>query len=949
MELSGQPLRGHTTCAQQAAPCPRDEPHGACIQDRLRHYLGCVEIQDRPTFFDIDGPPYQVEFDRILRRLSNTNGTSTSNLRTIASSEAAQLMDQWRQRCTEHLRRVQSIREALSLDPEESHLVHAIEASYKMWICSGEYQRGLPVVQGWRRGGKAVSDPVPEKTTQTEGFDETSPTQTYDPDEFIKARVIHFIEGRPVQAELPGVAPHQYCPISELLSKDEFNVASRKYRPDRVKYIHLPSNNMSWVESLIARYYNEEHPNIDRHGEEITHSNTVLRPESWRAQQLGGTNGVTKPFAPRSMRPMCETIPDDADLTHSSRMNNIVLFMPYLHWETGSNHATFAKFIQQTNFAHKVSLEARERQARDFARRSRAALSVIRRPKAVLHAQKPDLMRCRLPSRNVRSVSELVQVFQPIMLPGKLKKDRHGRLLVSSSLAQYLLDASRLYAGIQNYRDKKLIKKYLHADPPMHPRRTLDKAHVLNARTWRAKDQVVYRATSTDPQSFHHYDPARGVWPDHEGLGIYETCPDCIKNISKTPRLIMVDQLWMWVLDKSTVVTAFPMQYGDIKDTDSDIHLAIRDRITHMDGRGIRSAFDVGLLVLEEVFDHLWEPSKALLNEQQPQVLNIFSASISDIKTKQTLALSKFWHWSEIAQENYGRGDVLDLLRIPIQGIGGEGKLLVEIKDSLDELDTMVEISTTQKTIIGDFIELGKAKLYTQKIPGEYVCFCRNADAVRSKMTTRIKVLEELKSTASSVQMAIRDTLGLKQQQDELTQAWRAEVQARENVTQSRSIMVFTVVSVIFLPLTWVTGIFGMNTMEFADGNRVTLSNQFAVMFPLSASVIIIAMVVAYSSQARRLTRTTLSLVMVTLRLYRLHAYIQWGFRWLTNKMEKKTLGQYREILRSEREMHLSRVRDRIEQEEGRILGIPAAATKKSRWFKRRGGFERSMDGASST
>lgn len=225
----------------------------------------------------------------------------------------------------------------------------------------------------------------------------------------------------------------------------------------------------------------------------------------------------------------------------------------------------------------------------------------------------------------------MVQIFQPLEIPGKLKKDGNGRLLVGNPLGQYLMDASRLYSGIQNYRDKKLLQKYLHAISPVHPRRTLDKAHVLNTVTWRAKDQVVYRATSPNPQSIHHFDPVLRVWPDHEGLGLYENCRDCLQNISKTPRLLMVDQLWMWILDKTTVITAFPSQYGDVKDRESDVHHAIGNRIARAGGEGINTVFDLGLLILDEIFGHLWEPSKVLFHSQQPQVLSIFSSTISDI------------------------------------------------------------------------------------------------------------------------------------------------------------------------------------------------------------------------------------------------------------------------------------------------------------------------------
>lgn len=137
-----------------------------------------------------------------------------------------------------------------------------------------------------------------------------------------------------------------------------------------------------------------------------------------------------------------------------------------------------------------------------------------------------------------------------------LKVDKQGRLAIRRPLGQYILDAARLYEGMANYREKKQLEKYIGRDPPLHPRRTLDQAYhwTLNSTKKRDRDQVVYRATTTPPDEYHVYDPEAGKWPDHEDFEIEGECVECRSRIRKVSRvIIMVDQLWMWVLDAADV------------------------------------------------------------------------------------------------------------------------------------------------------------------------------------------------------------------------------------------------------------------------------------------------------------------------------------------------------------------------------------------------------------
>lgn len=286
--------------------------------------------------------------------------------------------------------------------------------------------------------------------------------------------------------------------------------------------------------------------------------------------------------------------------------------------------------------------------------------------------RQPDLYQPRLDIRSMTRLVREAEVHKKVNIPGNLPHlDKNGRVdlegwtqerikkihsrpsrrwrwrtsrqeppSIRFKLGQYLLDAARLFEGMTGYRDKKLLQSFLMTDPPMHPRRTLDQAYYwsLNTTNSRDRDQVVYRATTADPLNFHRWDPDRCVWTDHareenmtsaewSDLG-HTNCSDCTANIRKISRLIMVDQLWMWVLDEKTIITCFPHRYGIDRHDTSDVHKSIRMRMA--EGRqSIRSIFDLALVIFEECSNTFFDRTRTW--DKQPQVLDEFAEAIGNI------------------------------------------------------------------------------------------------------------------------------------------------------------------------------------------------------------------------------------------------------------------------------------------------------------------------------
>jgi hypothetical protein len=125
-------------------------------------------------------------------------------------------------------------------------------------------------------------------------------------------------------------------------------------------------------------------------------------------------------------------------------------------------------------------------------------------------------------------------------------------------LGSILFHAAALYEAMDGLTDEKLIETYLMATPPLHPRRTLDQSYywTLKDTRKRDRDQVVYRGTAPASKLMHHrcFKGERGNKTYRQALqdgSVQAACKQCQEDIRRVPRVVMVDQLWMWVLDES--------------------------------------------------------------------------------------------------------------------------------------------------------------------------------------------------------------------------------------------------------------------------------------------------------------------------------------------------------------------------------------------------------------
>lgn len=240
--------------------------------------------------------------------------------------------------------------------------------------------------------------------------------------------------------------------------------------------------------------------------------------------------------------------------------------------------------------------------------------------------------------------------------------DEYGYLKPRNNLAKVLVIAARLYEEIMTYPDQRIMEEYLFKYPPLHPRRTLDQAYFWRLRNTRLRDrdQVIYRYTNaefahkyrpqppSDPKndrssaSVKSSNASKGLHGDHTHQenwvwtrhGQYEEqngCDQCEEDIRKVSRAIMVDQLWMWILDNDTILTCFPQRYGLSDKDPSGVHQSIRTRVKTRNNTDnqIRSIFDLALIILDECFSTFFNKTKT--SDKRPQVMDMFAESIGRV------------------------------------------------------------------------------------------------------------------------------------------------------------------------------------------------------------------------------------------------------------------------------------------------------------------------------
>ncbi|KAL8789142.1 MAG: hypothetical protein Q9195_006963 [Heterodermia aff. obscurata] len=399
--------------------------------------------------------------------------------------------------------------------------------------------------------------------------------------------------------------------------------------------------------------------------------------------------------------------------------------------------------------------------------------------------------------------------------------------------------------------ENKLIWQNLTSNLPLHCRRTLDQFGYPSLRNTdvRDADQVLYKRTKNSKDSAPPPRESAMKHLKHIGRGVGRQASVTGAHEDVVAKVLMVDQLWLWVLDGETVVTfAAPKEKEDNDGgawKQADVIGNIYQDINGDFARQCSDPFDFAALAV-------YHAIKALLdhaNDRELQVFRIFEEYISILTERQTISFKEFRN-----NHRFKDPKSIDAKRLP-RYVDNSADLdaLLELRDIEDELNTLDKLFKEQQRGVSDmlshYVELnnvsGKAIFGTQWLM-----------EINHTLEGYKDQVEGMLKSAQTAQKAFKELLDMKQKQANIVEAHLAREQTEVAADQSRSIMIFTIFTIIFLPLSFFASVFGINAREWSGVTQnLRLHTILTYMGSISIAVIIVALLVAFNKLTRRLAQ----------------------------------------------------------------------------------------------
>ncbi|KAK0619465.1 hypothetical protein B0T14DRAFT_208799 [Immersiella caudata] len=636
-------------------------------------------------------------------------------------------------------------------------------------------------------------------------------------------------------SEFIGKFPNQKIPVRQLLQENEDNPLT-KNEGNYLRYFHFPANNMSWIEKAMARFYSEHDIIHDDYKQQpkMTRAERLLCREFWRGQLHG--SGSKAPVHARHMRSRCSVVPRDSssgvvvqESGGNPSANGKVARPEAQGARTGNNLALFLPYLHWETDS--------------------------RRAKMVQAIQEAPGAKSKSARKTEIDVVTLLQKKADQSKNWNIKTFRASEKPTRSALGQYLIDLARVADAMDYEADEQLLRDNLHKDPPLHIRRTLDQYYflTLDDTSARDRDQVVYRETRAG-RSFH----------------------------SRNTRVVMVDQLWLWILDDHTIITSFPRRWGRNKPDPSGVHKCLREHLSN--NSNVKSIHHLALLIIDQCSRVFFDRTKPL--DQRPEVIDIFGSAIGNVTELTTIAYDVFWRNTALHSRNLNT--IVETLSQPSNqkylDINPEGTLLREAQDIAEELKMMRRVFSQQYQVVKDYRRhlglLSGDVRYERDVlrsvlaslsqslqdpgtetpvvpqravrqPTQFDEAVQAADILLELIDNRQAELQDLEESALRTCRQLEGLLGLKQQQASIVEAKAALKRADESVKQGRAIMAFTLVTIFFLPLGFFAAFFGMNNADTTGDTWMTLDQQVMYMFIFSAIVITLSISIAFSPWVR--------------------------------------------------------------------------------------------------
>ncbi len=352
--------------------------------------------------------------------------------------------------------------------------------------------------------------------------------------------------------------------------------------------------------------------------------------------------------------------------------------------------------------------------------------------------------------------------------------------------------------------DERCLRENLYCYPPLHTRRTLDQLYFLTLENTsnRDRDQVVYRET-------------RKGW----GFDTHST------------RVVMVDQLWLWILDDNTIITSFPRRWGRNVSDSSDVHTSVRKRLEELQEGKIQTIFDLALIIIDCCSRVFFDPSKP--PDERPEVMDIFRSTVGRAIKDTTIASGYFWRNNVTRELKFLPSGTIEAVNKMYLDIDPEGNIYAsrkmwlktfklcrkytinkctlcvifesslaingEPKNETDHIRTLIKLIQEQQQQQVTAEDKRYPAVWSENISYVPEYTIQGANDLLELIQNRNAEIKDLEATIQGTSLQLQNLLSLKQHQASIIAGRAALEEKKENLRQGRAIMAFTLVTILFV------------------------------------------------------------------------------------------------------------------------------------------------------
>lgn len=286
-------------------------------------------------------------------------------------------------------------------------------------------------------------------------------------------------------------------------------------------------------------------------------------------------------------------------------------------------------------------------------------------------------------------------------------------------------------------------------------------------------------------------------------------------NAPEDPSILMVDQLWMWIVNDDLVVTSFPRQWGELH-RPANPHNVLEDVITEANspdqaGR-ILHVYELAIGIADRCFS-----TYGIRDEFGQSYLDMFQITIDEVTKGEKEVSARFRKASHDASawlDNPGSPKPVSIQRNLLEIVTESQDLLRKIREVDDELDILKTIFLQQKKVLSDMarhILSALERNETSSINRKKVETMLWELGVRAD--NLVADVQYLKEQTDRITKSIKDVLDLKE-------SFVNALQIADTSNQNQALMIFTIVTVIFSPLSFFTSFFALNVKEWPHNSQ---------------------------------------------------------------------------------------------------------------------------------